>query len=101
MSAPKRDGNGRLVPGTGSLNPGGRPKGNRQVRKLAQDRTELAIKTLADICGDTDASDSARVSAAAHLLDRAWGRPAQSIELSGEGRDLSLRVEIVKAPEGD
>ena len=29
---------------------------------------------------DTDASDTARVSAANALLDRAWGKPMQAVE---------------------
>jgi len=42
----------------------------------------LAVKTLAKVCkkGETDA---VRVSAATALLDRAYGRPYQSMRLTG------------------
>jgi hypothetical protein len=44
------------------------------IRSLAQAHTEDAIKTLADITKQADASPAARVSAAIALLDRGWGK---------------------------
>jgi hypothetical protein len=46
--------------------------------------------------------ESARVAAASHLLDRAWGRPRQAIEHSGlEAGQLAIRVEMVQPGDGD
>ena len=83
---------GRFKPGqTG--NPGGRPKVDHRVVDLAREHTELAVKTLAEICGNSKAAPSSRVAAACALLDRGWGRPRQSVELSGpEGLDFSIAV---------
>lgn len=74
---------GRFLPGT-SANPGGRPKAEYRVIDLAREHTEFAIETLAAIARDKDAPASARVAACAHLLDRAWGKPRQALELSSE-----------------
>ncbi len=64
-------------------NPGGRPKGVKEVQDLARRYTTDAIQTLADICASTAATPSARVAAAEVLLDRGWGKAAQKIELEG------------------
>jgi hypothetical protein len=63
-----------------SGNPGGRPRVVKTVQELARKHTVLAIKTLAEIArnGEREAS---RVAAAATLLDRAFGRPHQAIDL--------------------
>jgi|SRR6185437_2226536 len=62
-----------------SGNPGGRPKALREVEEVARQHTPMAIRTLADIAKDSEAPPAARVSAASTLLDRAWGKPAQTI----------------------
>src|ERR1043166_2505569 len=49
------------------------------IRPLAQDHTEDAIKTLAEITKQAAASPAARVSAAIALLDRGWGKSTQPI----------------------
>ena len=49
------------------------------IRTLAQSHTEDAIKTLAEVNKQTDASPAARVSAAIALLDRGWGKSTQPI----------------------
>lgn len=62
-----------------SGNPGGRPKVVAEVRELARAHTEDALATLASIMKNEDAPPAARVSAAAHILDRGYGKPQQSI----------------------
>jgi hypothetical protein len=49
------------------------------IPSLAQAHTEDAIKTLAAITRQVDASPAARVSAATALLDRGWGKSTQPI----------------------
>lgn len=50
-----------------------------QIASLARAHTETAVNVLAGIMQQTDAPPSARVSAASVLLDRGWGKPAQTI----------------------
>jgi hypothetical protein len=61
-----------------SGNPGGRPKGDAQVRDLARKHTAAAIAALVGALKAE--SESARVAAANALLDRGWGKPAQTID---------------------
>jgi hypothetical protein len=77
---PIRGPGGQFVRGQ-SGNPGGRPRDILQIAELARTHSPLAIKTLANICEDLDAPHSARVSAAVALLNRAWGLPAQTIDM--------------------
>ena len=65
-----------------SGNPSGRPKQSVQLKELAREQTAKAIKTLVDVMDNSD-RDAARVRAAEILLDRAWGRAPQAMELSG------------------
>ena len=47
------------------------------------------MEILVEIMGNKKAAPSVRVSAATAILDRAYGRPATAVELSGpDGRDL-------------
>jgi hypothetical protein len=47
------------------------------VRDLAREHTEEAIKTLVRVMRDSK-SDQARAGAAGQILDRGWGKPAQT-----------------------
>ena len=64
-----------------SGNPGGRPRIIEALRDIARESTTLAIETLRTIAADTDAPHAARVSAAAALLDRGWGKPMQGVAM--------------------
>jgi len=59
---------------------------------LAKQYTEEAIQIIVGIARDPKVPAAARVSAVAHLLDRAYGRPPQAIELSG---DPNNPIEVV------
>ena len=64
-----------------SGNPAGRPKGALSpVVLLAREHTPAAIQTLAEIACKGK-NENARITAAVALLDRAYGRPAQSVEM--------------------
>lgn len=78
-----------------SGNPGGRPKADHRIKDLAKDYTDIALRTLAEIAEHGD-NEGARVSAAVALLDRGWGKPAQSI-IGGEedAPPLFLKIERV------
>ncbi len=73
-----------------SGNPGGRPKENDEVRRLAREFTEEAMNRLAFWMRSENAKAS--VSASATLLDRGWGKAAQAIAgADGEG---PIKLEI-------
>lgn len=72
-----RSNSGRFVKGT-SGNPGGRPAQLAGLRELAAQHTEAAVAALARALDDPKTA----VPAAVALLDRAWGKPQQAIELS-------------------
>ncbi len=58
-----------------SPNPGGRPRGMKEVRAAAAEHTGAAIKTLANILNNHRLPAMTRIAAANALLDRAVGRP--------------------------
>jgi hypothetical protein len=68
-----------------SGNPGGRPKEIGEVRALAQAQTEANIQALVTIRDSKKAPAAARVSAANSLLDRAWGKPQQTLTNDTDG----------------
>lgn len=65
-----------------SGNPGGMPKGVREVRELARQHTATAMQALVEVCANKKAPPSARVSAASTLLDRGWGKPLQPVDIN-------------------
>ena len=94
---PVRDDRGRWVKGTPATNPGGYSKAARaahqDVREAAKKYTPAALKTLANIMNNEKAPPSARVQAAALLLDRAWGKCVQPVS---SDPDSPLIVEIIQ-----
>ena len=67
------------------------------IRSLARCHTKMALCTLAGIAQHGE-NEAARVSAAVALLDRGWGKPAQSrTGADGEGK---IRVVIRHIVEG-
>ena len=63
-----------------SGNPRGRPKKDLDLAALAQQHAEAAVRTLALCLTDEKAQWPARVSAAAELLERGFGRAPPSID---------------------
>ena len=64
-----------------SGNPKGRPKVDFEAREAARLFGEEAIKKLAELMRGDDSRVAA--SAAQALLDRGFGKPSQSVELTG------------------
>ena len=65
-----------------SGNPGGRPKEDAEVKKLARGYGKKAIEKLAALLDSED--PRIQVSAAQAILDRGFGKPAQSMTVSGD-----------------
>lgn len=91
------------MPRGGSRPGAGRKRGKvsqvkRAMAEMAKDHSEAAFATLASIA-EKGESEAARVSAAVAILDRAYGKPAQSVALSNpDGTNLMPSViEIVAA----
>lgn len=83
---------GTFKPGQ-SGNPGGRPKEAPEVKALAREYGAEAIAKLVELMR----GDDPRVAKAAAetLLDRGFGKPQQSVELSGDP-DKPLTVSWLK-----
>ena len=88
-----RDRNGRVLPGGGALNPGGRPKAWREFQQAMRERSPEAIAILdrALSSGDPELSRWA----AEKVLAYAWGRPPQRVQLGGDEDAAPVRVERV------
>src|SRR5215471_7747045 len=82
---------GRWAPGH-SPNPGGRPRVIGEIRDLAREHTDIAVRALVEIAAN-GRSESARVAAANSLLDRGWGRPLAPLEVQPPGRDIVALIE--------
>lgn len=53
-----------------------------EIRSAARTHTDLAIRTLKEVCSSKQSPPNARVSAAVALLDRGWGKPEQYIDVT-------------------
>jgi hypothetical protein len=76
-----------------SGNPGGRPRLPDDVKALTRDLSPAAIETLATIMRDKNAPPAARVSAANAILDRGYGKPAQSVDLTSRNVSANMSDE--------
>jgi len=75
----------------------GRPKGavnkvTADIREAAQEYSQEALQILISVARNSD-SDAAKVAAANSVLDRAHGKPGQSIELDA---NVSATVQEVR-----
>jgi hypothetical protein len=79
-----------------SGNPGGRPKVENIVKRIARNHTEKAINKLATLLDSAD--ERIQIAAAQALLDRGYGKPAQAI-VGGDEEDNPVktvtRIELV------
>ena len=82
---------GRFAPGA-SGNPGGRPKLPGEMREMFQAKAPEAFEVL---CKHLHASDpKVSVTAAKEILDRAYGRPLQSIDANINEDNSSVRYYV-------
>ena len=96
---------GRPFPPGKSGNPGGRPKALINISAAAKKYSQEALDLLVSAVRCEQAGWSTRVAAACQLLDRAFGKPMQSIALQSlEGRtmtDAELLAIAAGADEGE
>lgn len=78
----------------GGRKPGGLNKVTLEIRAMAQEFGPEALETLVAVMRGSE-NDNARISATKEILDRAYGKSPQGIEVSGSG-GAALVVEIVR-----
>jgi hypothetical protein len=73
------------------------PKNRGHIASLARSYTDTAIKTLAGIMMEQTSPPMARIAAAKVLLDRGWGKCAQThhVDVNDGGTVLKVVNEIV------
>lgn len=82
-----------------SGNPSGRPAVNPDVTLAARAHTAAALNVLARALRDSDAR--VRVVAANSILDRAWGKPAQTLTATvNRGATFLTYAQSVEMAEG-
>ncbi len=74
-----------------SGNPNGRPKADGEIRDLARQHTEAALRTLIEIAAHGE-NESARVTAANSILDRGWGKPAVPLVAAEAPKVITLNI---------
>lgn len=86
-----------------SGNPGGRPKVNPELRRAAQEHSAEALDTLVKVMRTGKPSE--QLLAAREILDRAWGKPAQAVEVTDTARmtlvDLLVSISPALLIEGE
>jgi len=76
-----------------SANPGGRPKIPEEVRDAARALSLEAIKILAGVMRGAKTRPGDKIRAAETLLNRAWGTPASSVEITGkDGQPIEVAL---------
>ena len=93
-----RDKKGRILKGSSSLSPNGsRPKKMQSIARLIKDNTndiDDCILVYVSIMKDTKASNSDRIKASTCLIEYAYGKPSQHIDLDTNVIDI-----VIKKPE--
>jgi len=96
MIPDNRDKTGKFQPGkTG--NPGGRPSLPEEFKLLARSASIPALKTCIEIVNNPKCKPNERVKAAEIVLDRAWGKPIQGVDLSFDPKKpFSVEIKIIE-----
>jgi len=97
MAAVKKPHRGQFK--VGSLpNPGGRPKIPVEITTRAREVTpQILERLIAMATGKLKVDHGIQLRAAAMILDRAWGTPRQSVEVTGEVAHYVMRLPEVAA----
>lgn len=68
---------------------------NRELQHLARKHTERALKRIAQIAFNDDVPEVTQLAACKELLDRGYGKPAQSIVGDDELPPVRMKIERV------
>lgn len=83
-----------------SANPGGRPKKSNPAAMAAKQYALKAIEYQASVMNDPGEKTENRLKASEYIVTRAWGKPVEAIELSGDEENpirQKITVELVRA----
>ena len=79
----------------------GRPMMPAKMRELCKAQTVPALKKLARLMEDDEQPGNVQLQAATALLDRAWGKPQQQIDVDVEHKttfvDVLRRAAVLEA----
>jgi hypothetical protein len=82
-----------------SGNPAGRPKMPKDLKEAFKAASPKALEILKKILADPAAKDNDRLRAAEIILDRAYGKPAQAVDITTDAvtikETLNERLEVV------
>lgn len=82
-----------FLPGN-CANPGGRPKMPKDLKELAQASAPEALRIALDLM-KTAKSEQVKLRAAEIVMDRGYGKPAQSIDANVNAEvELAVRVDV-------
>ncbi len=73
-----------------SGNPSGRPKENAIIRGLAQAKGTEALNKIVSLLNNED--PKVALAAAKEILDRAYGKAAQSVDISDETGTITAAI---------
>lgn len=66
----------------------------KDLRSLARGYTDACVSTLGGYVNSPDIHPDTKIAAAKVLLDRGWGRPAQTVEHTGKDGADAINVII-------
>ena len=93
VEQPRKGGRPKGIPKTGGRVAGTPNKATAAIKDIAGQYTEQAVNTLVGIlAGGEGIPPAAQVAAAKELLDRAHGKPGQSVDLTGDMTFKGLEV---------
>jgi len=95
-SKPQRDEKGKILPGSTSLNPKGKPK-QTELAEACRALTPQALETLQEIMLDSNARNMDRIKASQAILERGHGKVPNSTEDDGSEKN-NERYTIVEIP---
>jgi hypothetical protein len=90
---------GKFKPGI-SGNPNGRPKIPEDIKDACKAASIEAISILLSLMRSEDTNAGERIKAATTILNRAWGTPAQSVEINNSNSEpFRMIIEYVSKKE--
>lgn len=79
-----------------SGNPSGRPKkteAEQTLEQMCREKTPEALAVILEIMGEGE-SHKVKLSAAQYVIDRGWGKAAQSLTLEGGKNPIQTSLEV-------
>jgi hypothetical protein len=79
-----------------SGNPGGRPKVPEEFKEIAKKNSIPALHKVIEILQSPDSENKDKLRAAEIIMDRAWGKAKQELEVGNiEDRPFEVTIKVV------